>query len=138
MLAMELEWSLLARRVILRADGTVDIEGGAVDTLLVIPAKFPKALQLSLAGRISAPIEEWREHGHFLRIEMFGPAGNSVRVIREPLREIDPPDLLRPGALPGRLVALVVRWTAQSTGTYSLELSLDGEDVRRFAIYVVE
>ena len=138
MLDMELEWILLARQAILGSDGTVDIKGAAVNTLAVTQGQFPVRLQITIAGRVSAPMDEWREPGHALQIEIYDTAGKSVKRIREPLREIKAPTMLRPGALPGRLLALPLHWTAHQTGVYVIRVSLDGRPLREFSISVVQ
>jgi hypothetical protein len=118
--AVELEWALPAREAKLRDDGTIDIIGGAVDTLVLAAGVLPTELELTVAARVRAPMSEWREHGHGIRVDVLAPGRETVGRLREPLHEIEAPPRLHPDVQPGRLLALSVSWSAAVLGDYRL------------------
>ena len=135
---MELEWVLPALDARLNDSGTIDIVGAAIDTLLLSRVTLPVELKLTIAGRVRGPMREWQEAGHSLRLAMRDPAGLTVAHFREPLREIDAPTLLYAGAVPGRLLALPLRWTANSVGSFVLTVQLDEQEPHEFPIAVLQ
>jgi hypothetical protein len=135
---MKLDWALTAREAALTTDGTIQIIGGAVDTLIAPKGSFPSYAEIFIAGRVVAPMDEWRQAGHQLEIEIVDSRDERMARYTEPLRESTPPALLREDSQPGRLLALPQRWKVNAAGVFSLHLYLDKEFQRTFRIAVLE
>jgi hypothetical protein len=133
-----LDWALPARWATVTADGTIDIAGGGIDTLIAPRGSLPTSVEIVIAGRVVAPMDEWLEPGHQLMVVVLDDCSRPVLRRREPLRERNPPARLQPAGRPGRLLVLPQRWRVMVPGVFSVQVHLDDRLQHTYQIDVHE
>ena len=131
---MRIDWMFLARFAEVPADGTMNVLGAALDTLLFDVRSAPVKSEVYLAVRIVAPMKEWRQPGHVLTTNVIGPNRERRGEWRIPLRETQSPPFLLPDADPGVLLALPHSLTLMTEGMHTIEVIIDDREPERLSI----
>lgn len=133
---MRVDWILLARYAETTADGTMNVLGAGLDTLLFARGTLPAAGDLYVAMRLVAPMQQWRESGHVMSTFVVTPDGERHKGHRIPLREPRLPSPLHLGADPGLLLTLPHAMTFATVGSYSIDIVVDDKKLHTSSILV--
>ena len=131
---VHIDWVVAARAAEIRDDGTIDITGAGIDTLLVLSNSLPIPCEFTLALRVAGPMDEWREANHELTITRIDPTGASRHSDNVALAAPDPPPMWERGMEAGLLLALRQRWQVDQFGLYTFDLAVDRRLARSIAI----
>lgn len=134
---MQFDWIIIAQYAEVTEQGTMNIVGAGIDSLLVGKGSFPVEGELYIAARIVARMEEWRAPGHKLGIRLIAPDGRKYSR-HFGLRQIEPPSTLAPGAIPGQLIAVPQSMVLNMEGSYLIQIDLDGHEHYSLIIIVRE
>jgi hypothetical protein len=122
---VKIEWAVLARYAELGEDGTANVLGAGLDTLIIKDGSLPVKGEVHIAGRVVGRMAEWREPGHRLLLAAHAPDGVDIASWSIPLRQSNPPIMLQPGEDPGLLLAVVHPVIFATPGRYVISLRID-------------
>jgi hypothetical protein len=104
----------------------MNILGASLDTLVLAEGSLPVQVEIYLAMRVSATMQEWQQSGHQLTTRVLGPdgkhCGSEHRIV---LWQDQAPMVLAPGSVAGQLFALPHDLVITAAGSYCIEVALN-------------
>jgi hypothetical protein len=132
---MHIDWLVPARYAEVKDDGTMCVDGGGVDTLVVEQSALMPTLEIFLAIRVAAVAEEWLR-SHTVEVTLIRETASMMTVYRERLR-VPEARLLEPTRDIGVLIAARCQWQSMGSEELRFALTLDEEHVAEIPISVL-
>jgi hypothetical protein len=123
---MRIDWVLAARAAKVRDDGTIDVLGAGIDTL-VRAIESPTTVQVTLAMRLAGPARVWRQP-QLIRVTVQPDGGSEPSLIYEESLTIAEAPALYPTRDVGVLLAVPCKWRQRTDGAVGLKVQLNDDD----------
>ncbi len=117
---MRLIWAVSCRSYDPQPDGTVDIEGAAIDELWT--AELPAVVEVTVLVRVGMVENEEAD----LQVELLAHDGSLVDALDLTMHGVPGP-FDRPGYEVKKIQPVYCRFDAESEGIYSTEIFMDGK-----------